>query len=251
MAVTTPPSPEAAGSAQLLRFDAIERAAHWLTALMFLTLLATGAILYVPALVSLIGQRRMVERVHVDVGLCLPLPLIVSLAGAWGKGLRADIRRLNRWTKGDRQWLRFVLHRTSPRGVPVGKFNAGQKLNAAITGGVILVMLMTGSVMHWEYYWPLSWRTGATFAHDVVAFGFLAVVIGHVGMALAHPGALRSIFTGRVTRAWAKKHSPLWLDEIEGRSARGRRPVVRKGGPPAPPGPGQTGTAAVHDSDKS
>ena len=210
-----PPGKKRRKVEQLSRFDGIERLAHWLTASFFLALIATGAALYIPAVIGFVGRRGLVERIHVDVGLALPLPLIISLAGTWGKGLRADIRRMNRWIPGDRQWLRLTVHRQPTVDVPVGKFNAGQKLNAAITGGVMLVMLMTGSVMHWPYYWPLSWRTGATFMHDVVAIFFVVVVIGHIGMAVTHPLALRSMFTGKVSRAWAKRHAPLWLEDLE------------------------------------
>ena len=210
-----PPGKKRRKVEQLSRFDGIERLAHWLTASFFLALIATGAALYIPAVIGFVGRRGLVERIHVDVGLALPLPLIISLAGTWGKGLRADIRRMNRWIPGDRQWLRLTVHRQPTVDVPVGKFNAGQKLNAAITGGVMLVMLMTGSVMHWPYYWPLSWRTGATFMHDVVAIFFVVVVIGHIGMAVTHPPALRSMFTGKVSLAWAKRHAPLWLEDLE------------------------------------
>jgi formate dehydrogenase subunit gamma len=213
----SPPSSstQAPDGEQLLRFDVIERTAHWLTALCFLTLIFTGAALYIPAVISLIGRRALVERIHVDVGLALMLPLIVSLAGSWGKGLRADLSRINRWNAGDRQWLRLTLRRQPTGGVPVGKFNAGQKLNGAITAGVMLVMLGTGSVMHWPYYWPLSWRTGATFTHEVISLVFVVVVVGHIGMALTHPPALRSMFTGRVSRAWARHHAPAWLEDLE------------------------------------
>jgi formate dehydrogenase subunit gamma len=211
-----PPPPEGEGSGeQLSRFDAIERLAHWLTALFFITLIVTGAALYIPAVIGLVGRRGLVERVHVDVGLALPLPLLVSLAGSWGKGLRADLRRINRWIPSDRQWLRLTLRHQPAGHVRVGKFNAGQKLNAAITGGVMVVMLMTGAVMHWPYYWPLSWRTGATFMHDVVAIFFVVVVIGHIGMAVTHLPALRSMLTGKVSRAWARRHAPLWLEDLE------------------------------------
>lgn len=221
MAATTRPSPSGRRRGQqLLRFDGIERLAHWLTAILFITLIVTGASLYIPALVGFVGRRVLVVRIHVDAGLALPLPLIVSLAGSWGKGLRDDLRRINRWSADDREWLRRTLHREPTDGLMTGKFNAGQKLNAAIVGGVMIVMLMTGSVMHWPYYWPLSWRTGATFVHDVVAVAFFFVVVGHIGMALTHPPALRSIFTGKVSRAWAKHHAPAWLDEIEAQPAK-------------------------------
>jgi formate dehydrogenase subunit gamma len=216
MAATTRRSPsKARSSSELLRFDWVERAAHWLTATAFIILIFTGAALYIPALVGFVGRRVLVVRIHVDAGLALPLPLIISLAGSWGKGLRADLKRLNRWSSDDKEWLRRSVHWEPTSKLAVGKFNAGQKLNAAIVGGTIIVMLMTGSVMHWPYYFALSWRTGATFIHDIVALAFFVVVVGHIGMALTHPPALRSIFTGRISRAWAKRHAPVWLEEID------------------------------------
>ncbi len=211
---------QARSSRELLRFDWVERVAHWLTAIGFLILVFTGAALYIPALVGFVGRRVLVVRIHVDSGLALPLPLIISLAGSWGKGLRADLGRLNRWSRDDKEWLRRSAHWEPTDKLATGKFNAGQKLNAAIVGGVMIVMLMTGSVLHWPYYWALSWRTGATFVHDIVGIAFFVVVVGHIGMALTHPSALRSIFTGRVSRAWAKRHGPVWLEEIDKSAAK-------------------------------
>jgi formate dehydrogenase subunit gamma len=217
MAGPTPPSPETSGnSPSVVRFDGVQRIAHWGTALLFLVLIATGAALYVPALVGLVGRRLLLVRVHFYAGLALPAPLLVSAAGPWGRALRADLRRLNRWSAGDRRWLRMALHSKPVEPVPSGTFNAGQKLNAAFVAGVIVVMLMTGCVMWWSRLWPLSWRTGATFVHDVVAYLLVAVVVGHVLMALAHPGALVSMFTGRVSRGWVRRHAPLWLEELGG-----------------------------------
>jgi formate dehydrogenase subunit gamma len=219
MAVTTSPSPDPGATTatdQLLRFDRVERLAHWLTALCFLVLIATGAALYVPALVDLVGRRALVERIHVDTGLALALPLIVSLSGSWGRGLRADLRRINRWSVQERYRVWLALRGRPREDLPVGKFNAGQKLNAAFVAGVILVMLMTGSIMRWSYFFPLSWRTGATFVHDTVAILLTVVVAGHVAMALSHPASLRSMITGKVSRSWAARHAPLWLQEVEG-----------------------------------
>lgn len=211
MDVVTRPSPETV----LVRFDRVERLAHWLTALAFCILIATGAVLYVPSLAIAVGRRALVERVHVDTGLALPVPLIVALLGTWGKGLRADVRRFNRWAQADRLWLHLSIRRQRAGNLPVGKFNAGQKLNAAFSVGVMAVMLMTGCIMRWSYFWPLSWRSGATFVHDTVAIAFVVVVLGHIKMALSHPVALRSMFTGKVARSWAEHHAPLWLDELD------------------------------------
>src|ERR1700691_5062836 len=111
MAATTRRSTSPArGGGQLLRFDWVERVAHWLTAIAFIVLIFTGAALYIPALVGFVGRRVLVVRIHVDVGLALPLPLIISLLGSWGKGLRADLKRLNRWSTDDREWLRRSVH---------------------------------------------------------------------------------------------------------------------------------------------
>ena len=230
MATTAPvspdkPAPGDAGEpkAPLLRFDRVERVCHWLTALLFLVLIFTGASLYIPALVGFVGRRVLIVRIHIDCGLALPLPLLVSLAGSWGRGLRADVRRLNRWTYQDRKWFRYVLHRQPIADLPTGKFNAGQKLNAAFVLGVMAVMLMTGSIMRWVYLWPLSWRDGATFIHDLFAYFLVAVVVGHIFMAVTHPQALRSIFTGRVNRAWAKRHASLWLEEVDAQDRRSKK----------------------------
>jgi formate dehydrogenase subunit gamma len=198
-----------------VRFDGLERAVHWVTALLFVILIATGACLYVPPLVGLVGRRVLLVRIHVGAGLALPVPLVAGFAGPWGKALRADVRRLNRWGNGDRHWLRAVSRLERPREPASGKFNAGQKLFAAFTVGVMAVMLMTGCVMRWFSLWPLSWRTGATFVHDLVAYLLVVAIIAHIAMALAHPSALRSMLTGRVSRAWAERRARSWLEEVD------------------------------------
>lgn len=67
--------------------------------------------------------------------------------------------------------------------------------------------------MHWFGLFPVSWRTGATFVHEVLAFLIVAVVVGHILMALTHPGALRSMIRGWVTVTWARRHAPRWAAE--------------------------------------
>ena len=130
------------------------------------------------------GRRYLVATIHVYAGLALPLPFLVGWVRS--AALRADVRRLNRFRPSDWRWLRSSDRRSGR--IPVGKFNAGQKLNGAFTLGAILVMLMTGSVMHWTGWFPLSWRTGATFVHDWLAFTVAVVVLGHIYMALERPG---------------------------------------------------------------
>src|ERR1017187_10734073 len=50
---------------ELARFDLVERLVHWSTAIMMLTLIVTGAILYLPSLALRVGHRGLVENIHV------------------------------------------------------------------------------------------------------------------------------------------------------------------------------------------
>jgi formate dehydrogenase gamma subunit len=199
------------------RFDRVERAVHWVTAGLMLVLVLTGATLYLEPLGAAIGRRALVQDIHVYCGIALLAPLLLALTGPWGRRLRADVRRFNRWSPTDRLWLRSVFHergrrRAQHRQLEVGKFNAGQKLNAAWTAGASLVMLGTGVIMRWYHPWPLPWRTGATFVHDWLALSIVVVVAGHVWMAVNDPDSLRSMFTGRIRRSWAQRHAAAWVD---------------------------------------
>ncbi len=203
----------------LHRFDRTERVVHWATAALMLTCIATALPLYIPSLSSLVGRRALLVYLHVYAGLCLPLPVLVGVARSrWGAHLRSDLRQINRWSAGDRRWL--ATWGRDPFLTP-GKFNGGQKANAAFIGGAILVMAMTGTIMKWFGPWPLSWRTGATFVHDLLALVIVGVVTGHVGYALRFPSTLRAMTTGLVEVRWARRHAPGWLAEAENAGTRG------------------------------
>jgi len=199
----------------LLRFDLVERVVHWANATLFAILMATAAVLYLPPLSAAVGRRQIVVTIHVYSGLLLPFPLVLGIAGRrWGRRLRADLRRLNRWIPEDRVFLRRRGWRPERvTGLKQGKFNAGQKLNAAFTGGAILVMLATGSIMHWYKLWPLSWRTGATFVHDWIAIALFFTITGHILLALGDRESLDSMRSGTISRNWASKRAPRWLAE--------------------------------------
>jgi formate dehydrogenase subunit gamma len=249
MAATMRRPDDGGRAALLVRFDWVERAVHWITAGLFLLLVATGAILYLEPLQSVIGRRALVEDIHVYAGLALPFPLVIALLGSWGRALREDLRRFNRWSSDDGKWLRSIFtdrteRRRHVRTLRVGKFNAGQKLNAAFVAGAGLVMLGTGAIMRWYHPWPLSWRTGATFVHDWLALGLGIVIIGHIGMALRDPDALRSMLVGTIQRAWAKQHAPAWLDGDDGPAPRLSRPDL-----PAEPSADQVAAGSVKQTE--
>jgi formate dehydrogenase subunit gamma len=194
------------------RFTRAERALHWATGLAVLTCAVTGFVLYVGWPPALIGRRTLLRDVHVVAGVLMPVPLVLAYAGRWRAAVRADVRRLARWTRADRRWL---LSRGRDATGEVGKFNAGQKANAAFVAGMIPIMLATGVIMRW--YDPLgvdiAYRTGATFVHDWTAIATWVIVAGHIVFALSDRMSLRGMVTGRVSRSWAEYRHPRWAAE--------------------------------------
>jgi formate dehydrogenase subunit gamma len=195
------------------RFTRAERALHWATGLAVLTCAVTGFVLYVGWPPALIGRRTLLRDVHVVAGVLMPVPLVLAYAGRWRAAVRADVRRLARWTRADRRWL---LSRGRDATDEVGKFNAGQKANAAFVAGMIPIMLATGVIMRW--YDPLgvdiAYRTGATFVHDWTAIATWVIVAGHIVFALSDRMSLRGMVTGRVARFWAADRHPRWAAEM-------------------------------------
>jgi formate dehydrogenase subunit gamma len=214
MSTVTAPTDEAPAppSRFVLRFTRVERWLHWTTATLVLLAAITGLILYYGPLTALVDRRPLVKNAHVWSGLAMPVPLVLAYAGRGRAAVRADIRRLGRWSRADRRWLRSFGRQATDR---VGKFNAGQKANAAFIAGMIPVMMATGSIMRWFDPFPLEWRTGATFVHDWTAIATWLVVAGHIAIALSDSGALRGMITGRVTRRWAEDHHPQWAGRAD------------------------------------
>ena len=142
----------AARSLRVVRFDRVQRAAHWVNAALFATLMLTAIPLYFGSLFGVVLPRHLIEQIHLWSGLALPLPIVVSLLGPWGQQMRRDLRRVNYWTTREIRWLRTLGR--SP--LEADKFNPGQKLNVLFIGATIVVMLVTGSMLQWFRFFSVS-----------------------------------------------------------------------------------------------
>jgi formate dehydrogenase gamma subunit len=197
----------------ITRFTRVERAVHHVTAALLLICLGTAALLYIPELANAFGRRELIKSIHIWAGIALPFP---ALLGWLSRAFRADLRRLNRFHPSDWEWLRRRDRRAVRQGrgvLPVGKFNAGQKLNAAFVGGAILIMLGTGLMLTFPNPFPVRLRTGATFVHDWLTLAIFVVTLGHLWYAFRDRGALSAMLSGQVTPEWAARHHAGWLDE--------------------------------------
>ncbi|MFJ4437979.1 cytochrome b/b6 domain-containing protein [Streptomyces sp. NPDC088923] len=194
---------------RVLRFAPAVRLVHRAVGLLMLLCVCTAACLYLAPLAQLVGRRRLMVTVHEWSGLLLPAPVLLGL---FSREFRAELRRLNRFARYDRTWLRAVrTRRRGPRARPAGKFNAGQKLYAGWIAGAALVSLGTGLLMWFTGLLPFVSRTSAIFVHDLLAWAIALVLAGHMRQAYADPEARLGMRTGYVDRAWAELHHSRWL----------------------------------------
>ncbi|MEP9364800.1 cytochrome b/b6 domain-containing protein [Nocardioides sp. CN2-186] len=195
----------------LPRFTPAERLIHRSVAVLMGICLLTAFVLYNGSIMLAVGHRHLVETIHVWSGLALPVPMVL---GALSAAYRLDVRRLNRVTGDDWRWLRSRTRRDGT--IRVGKFNAGQKVNAWLVAGSTAVLLGTGAIMYWTGLVQLSWRSGATFVHDWSALGLGLLILGHIAFAVRDPDARRGMRSGTVSTRWARQEHAAWADELEG-----------------------------------
>lgn len=224
---------------QVVRFDRAERWLHWVNATLVLVLIATGSVMYIGALSGLIGRRVLVETIHLWAGLVLPVPFALTLAGRWNRGLRRDARRLGRFLTDDWRWLRKRFRRSGA--LRIGKFNAGQKVNAVLVAATLPVLFGTGVLLEWNSWLTDSWRTGATFVHDWGYVALSLLVLGHILKALADPVSMRAMRRGTVQRRWVLEEHPRWHDELPLTEVAAPEPAEPTD-PAGPVGPGSIGS---------
>ena len=204
---------------RIRRFTAGELALHWLLAASFLVMLASGLVLLVPGLAGLM-DRPTAKAVHIDAALALLAGTVLVLAVHWPR-MRRTLRQLDRFDRDDLRWLREAPGRIRRGGPapPQGRFNAGQKLNAALVGGLMLGMFATGFLL-WYGERDTTYRfAGTVIVHDWVMWLLVALTLGHLYMAVVNPAtrpAMRGITTGSVDAVWAAAHHEKWARAEDG-----------------------------------
>ena len=195
-----------AENARLLRFTRTERALHWVHATAFLVLLVTGLALYLPSLAELVGRRPLLKNIHVYTAVAWVVAIVVVVLAGDRRSLRQTLHEIDAFDRDDRDWLRR-------RGTPQGRFNAGQKLNAAITAAFAVLFAATGTLL-WLGERDTSFRFAQTILiHDWLTQISLVLFMGHLYLAVIHPStrhALNGMTRGWVDAAWAERHHEKW-----------------------------------------
>jgi formate dehydrogenase subunit gamma len=197
------------------RFSGAEQSLHWLLAVSFLVMLATGLILYLPSLAEVAAQRQLWKSIHLGAALGFWVGVLLI----WSSDpveLRSAKHEIDRFDSDDRAWLAWSVTRRGAE-PPQGRFNAGQKLNTAIVAGLMVVFTFTGVLIYLQEASARFRGTSAILIHDVAMYIAIPLVIGHLYLALLNPStrhSLRGMTLGSVRRDWARRHHSKWEREL-------------------------------------
>ena len=184
-----------AAAGRLPRFGPTERTLHWLHAVAFFTMLATGLALYLPALAGVVGDRRFVVAVHLltAIGWMTGLALVVLLG---------DRRTLGR-TRRDLEHL----------GALEGRLNVGQAGHTIVQAALSLLLIVSGALL-WLGERDHDLRLPSTIVlHDGATLVAVVLVAGHLVLALVIPAtrpAMPGMTRGTVDAGWARRRHPHW-----------------------------------------
>jgi formate dehydrogenase subunit gamma len=180
------------------RFSRTERTLHWVNATCFLYLLATGLILYLPSLSIAVGRRPLIKDMHFwgGIGWVSLLALVAVLGDR--RGLLRAARELERFDHD--------------------RLNVGQKVNAILMAAFTILFFASGLLL-WLGERDTRFRFASTVVlHDGLMFVALALLVGHLYLALIHPAtrhSLRGMTRGDVREDWARAHYPRWVESRE------------------------------------
>lgn len=196
---------------ELQRFTYLERVVHWTVGITYVLLLLSGLAFSYPSLfwlTAIFGGGPAARVLHAWIGVLFSGAMVLMIF-LWLRDMY-----LNR---SDIQWLKSVRHyalRESDRVPPAGKYNAGQKLFYWLQGFLAVVFLATGIALWLPEGLGRDFLLTARLLHFVatIAGGLLLIVHVYLGT-VAYPGTAGGMIHGRVTRAWARLHHPLWAGE--------------------------------------
>ena len=200
----------------VLRFDGMDRFAHWTTAISFLILAVTGLVLTFgrPLLIPLIGHPNFTMLAEAGKYLhnFFSVPFIIGLALAFVLWVRDNIPE-----KADLVWLKTLGGVLSKSGEhpEAGRFNAGQKgvFWAVVFGGFALTL--SGFLLMMPFaVTGISGMQILHVVHGVVASLMIALIIGHIYIGtIGMEGAFDAMGSGIVDENWAKDHHRRWYEE--------------------------------------
>jgi formate dehydrogenase subunit gamma len=200
---------------KVLRFKAVERFTHWLTAVSFVVLGITGLNITFGkhVLLPLIGYdafaafSEAAKYVHNFTSFAFVLGLVLIVA---------IFIKDNIPDKTDIEWFRQGGGFIKSKHAPARRFNAGEKLVFWGALGAGILVSVSGYLLLFPFYvTDIAGMQVAQVVHAVIAVLFVALILGHIYIGtLGMEGAFEAMWTGDVDYNWAKEHHDLWLEGV-------------------------------------
>ena len=210
---------------KILRFKALERFAHWLTAVSFVALALTGLNITFgkTLLLPLIGPdafarvSQAAKYVHDFTGFSFAVGLVLIIAIFFRDNLFESV---------DLDWIKQGGGFIKNKHAPAGRFNFGEKLVYWLSVAAGVAVSVSGFLLLFPFYGvDIAGMQLAQVVHAVVAVLFVALILAHIYIGtIGMEGAFEAMGTGEVDLNWAKEHHDLWLAEQLANEDRWRQP---------------------------
>ena len=199
---------------ELTRYSASERSNHWIVAISFVLIALSGLSFFHPLfwpLTQLFGGGVWTRILHPYIGVAL----VICFASIFVR-----FRALNRMTPADWEWVRRIREMAGGNDLTMpaqGKYNGGQKLMFWSISACLLLMVLSGVLMWRAYFtFPVTLVRVAAVVHAAVGAIAIAIILGHVYLAIWTRGTIHAMLYGTVTRAWARQHHARWYRQMTG-----------------------------------
>jgi formate dehydrogenase subunit gamma len=221
----------------IVRFTALERAVHWMTATCFVILAISGLNITFgkPLLLPLMspeaftGWSQTLKYAHNYLSFPFTIGVVVIFLMWIGGNIPNEV---------DKEWLKRgggIVGHDHP---PAYRFNAGQKMIywiVVLGGGAVAI---SGYLLMFPFYGTgVSGMQLAQIVHGVISVLFVAAMLGHIYIGtIGMEGAFEAMGEGTVDLNWAKQHHSLWLQEEMARTGPNesqRQPGIRPSATPA------------------
>ena len=200
------------------RFNIVERAVPWSTAVSFCVLGLTGLIMFFGKhlLLPLFGYTLfswLATAAKAFHNFMAPL-FIVSVLAMVLLFIKDNFPRLYDLKWFARAWA--VMARSEH--VPTGRFNAGEK--AWFWFGVVglsIVVSWSGLVLLFpNFEQTRAVMQDAWVVHSIAALIYIALSLGHIYLGtIGLEGSYRAMRTGYVDETWAKEHHEYWYEKVK------------------------------------
>ena len=206
-------------SKMIKRNSFIDRASHWLVVICFFLVALSGISMFFPSLKWLtetFGTPQMGRILHPFFGLLIMAALILMFFRFVKHNLPA---------KGDLTWwmgIIEVLKGNEHNVMKTDKYNPGQKVMFWSIMSLMGVLTVTGVIIWRPYFaeqFPIPVIRIALLIHAVAAIVLIHAILMHMYLAFWVKGSIKGMIEGKVSRKWAQKHHPRWLEEIEAQEA--------------------------------